>query len=463
MVLKTFVGGELRLSWQSLPPPKKEGSPPPSQSPVDPQEKGAPPPLVNSSDSEEGPVAGVSGYGRLPSPTKFGLPARRQVKRLSTVLDGLADRPEDTIFFTGTLPGSTRASMLALSQWSGYLVHRLKAWIHDVDPDYSCVYCWEWQRRGALHLHMSVYVKENDKRNTIYNGLRTQYLWLLERICELSGVDVFKRSGGRGTWRNRLDKVRATAEWVRKSISAYLGKYMSKASAPGLDASRYFYPSRWWGSTQNLKDLEKEARTESVLYVPRSGDAEAVYLSMGPLVELLSEWSTEYRHKVMPGSTQVAMSADTKKLTEIFRSENGMRSMSKTPGWVEAVNEFQALLRAMEQKRPDWMLGFRNECPSYDRLCKVQEGLGGDGWCNANDYACTIMACAHQLNSDATGQVWHGRYPLSYWGVKAVRDRTDRVMVEFNLMDRVELLIALEMIEMPARVRAEIENLPEQR
>jgi hypothetical protein len=381
LILRTFAGGESRMTWQSLPSPRKEKKAVLDEvttavikksSPN--QEKGDSSSLVNSSDSEEGLGPGVSGFGLVPKPTVFGLNARRQVKRLAAVLDGLAEKPSDVIFFTGTLPGSTRDSMLAISQWSGFIIHRLKAWIHDQDSRYNCLFCWEWQRRGALHLHMAVYVNDNTKRIGIYNGFKQKWIDLLETVSDRSGVDVFRRSGGRGTWRGHFDRIRARAEWVAKGVGAYLGKYLSKGIAPSGCLQKGFYPSRWWGSTQGLKNLEKAARTEDEYLCSSTGQAEAAYNDMVGLMELCSEWSTSYQHKVMPGRTFVGCNTAVPLVRKLFKKGLSMRSLTENKSLRECLDEMAALTLILHNEDSEWFAGVQSDFPVISTYLKHSAG-----------------------------------------------------------------------------------------
>lgn len=414
LILRTFAGGEARLTWQSLPPPsgvsKKalvglqtgvvKGCKPN-------QEEGQAAPLVNSSDSEEGPWKGVSGFGRLPRPTEFGVSARRQVKRLSAVLDGLVAKPEELIFFTGTLPGSTRDSMLALSQWSGFVIHRLKAWMHDIDSRYKCLFVWEWQRRGALHLHMAVHCDKEEHRREIFDGLRARWFDLLGAVSDRSGVDVFRRAGGRGTWKDALHKCRARAEWVRKSIGAYLGKYMSKAVGPTGAKSRYFYPSRWWGSTQNLKELEKAARTEDEYFCSSTGQAEGAYNRVSPFLELVSDWSASYRHKVMPGMTMVAANASVSLLRKLFTRGLSMKSLKENTTLREVSDEFQALMWLLHNEDSEWFCGAIAEYSAISAYMRRYCQNGHDIADAPDQGVLSLSSAAHMLNyAAASGAIY---------------------------------------------------------
>jgi hypothetical protein len=435
--LQGFVGSEYRISWSQGRNPRKEPtvavseppSPPPSatQERLFPAKESAPSPLVNGFDSEEARPVGVSGFGGIPKPTSFGLNARRQIKRLSACLDEIAGSSEKVIFFTGTLPGSTTDSMLALSQWSGFVIHRLKAWLHDVSGGYSSVFCWEWQKRGALHLHMAVYVKCESKRNLIYNGFKKKWISLLEYCSDKSGVDLFKRSGGRGTWRGCFDKIRARAEWVKKSVGAYLGKYLSKAIGPGKDKSKFFYPSRWWGSTQDLKDYEKSKRTEVEYSYLYAGDAERVYIDIQPHLELFADWSTSYGHKFVRGGTTVAYGIGAERFREITRWFLPMKDIRDTKTLKEVLKEAVALWQLLIFEEPKWMERVGGVAPvvlEFNQL--LSEGALSIGDSDYDEFA-MIFHCFYFLKDACNKDSRYGGRSLPYRYAASVRSTFSRL------------------------------------
>jgi hypothetical protein len=137
------------------------------------------------------------------------------------------------------------------------VVHGLKAWISKQAASTYSLYVWELQRRGALHLHYAVWVPCPAARLRLYQGFPA---WWYRRMCllsEASGVDVFERDGGKGTWAGRPDVVQARAEVCRKTISGYLAKYVSKGEGKvvGVDSEgevTAFAPVRWWGVSRPL-------------------------------------------------------------------------------------------------------------------------------------------------------------------------------------------------------------------
>lgn len=457
-----FIGGETRLSWCRMPAPRQNYLEPPdeeigtfvpsfSRGPSLGASPAPAPPLVNRFDSEECFQAGVSGFGSLPRPTSFGLKARRQVKRLSVALDGLAQAPRDVIFFTGTLPGSTTDAMLALSQWSGFVVHRLKSWIHDTAPGYSCVFCWEWQKRGALHLHMAVYVKDITKRNEIYNGFKARWVDLLEQVCKRSGIDVFKRRGGKGTWRGSFDKIRAEAEWVKKSVASYLGKYLSKATGPNRDKSRFFYPSRWWGSTQNLKEIEKSARVKHEYFYLLRGEVESKYLDVQPMLALFSEWSTGYGHKVVEGETSVSYGVERGRLKEIIRSFLPMAGIRANVNLDDVVAEAVALWKLLCYEHPVWMerLGLQGDAPR--RMSRYVEGETVGIVEDREDLYRLCLTSFWFLRDDANRNKRYGGRYLPYRACVSIRSTYRRLEVCIEDWEARHVFHELEDVAYPGR------------
>lgn len=458
LILRTFVGGEARLTWQGLPSPGRVTKPVSGELTTVVtkvcklgQKKSSVSNLVNGFDSEEPRLEGVSGFGLLPKPTVFGLNARRQVKRLSAVLDGLASKPSDVIFFTGTLPGSTGDAMLALSQWSGFVVHRLKAWLHDQDGRYKCLFCWEWQKRGALHLHMAVYIDDEKLRRKVYDGFKQKWIDLLEDVCSRSGIDIFRRAGGRGSWRGHFDRIRARAEWVTKGVGAYLGKYLSKAITPGGESSKLFFPSRWWGSTQNLKDLEKAARTVDEHFYSSTGHAEAAYNNIVPFVGLLSEWSTEYRHKIQPGTTCVGASASVPLLRKLFYKGQKMSEFANNTKLKDCLAEFQALCFQLMQEDTDWFAGF---CADYSVAAKYMAFCGGHEFEITESVEAElvlVMATSHMLSHSASSDVRYRKQRLHPRELFSIRDTCRRLKVAIDIYFDSRFLHTLTDIHYPGR------------
>lgn len=338
----------------------------------------SPDPPESESDDPSAPLSLVSnsktkrssaGYGELPSrPTRFGLNAKRSLLRAGGALEKSAPT-EEVVFMTGTLPGSTDDAFRAIAAYSAYIVNSLKAWIANYVPQKLDFYCWEYQKRGALHLHYAVWIPDESSRNHLCDSFREWWIQILHRVGEQSGCDLFRKNSSK-TWLDDLSKVRASAEICRKSVSRYLAKYLSKSATPSRGPSRYFTPSRWWGTSRPLKSLTAtltetvEIITAGVQSVRRKW--EEVYAACASSDSV----TYAYRHKVGIGQTSVSYpntEDENQWLLTILRSFTPMKKMDSTrqsmpPSQVlKAVKTAQ--LRWLEQSLadlPENQQGLRN-------------------------------------------------------------------------------------------------------
>ncbi len=264
--------------------------------------KKASPPLSLGSNSK--PERRSAGYGSLPQkPTTFGLNAKRQLIRSGAALESVAT-PEECVFLTGTLPGSTPSAFEAIAAYSGYIVNNLKAWIAKHVKAKLDFYCWEYQKRGALHLHYCVHVASGADRDRIVGGFRGWWINTLHSVGERASVDLFRKNSSK-TWLSDTSKVRAVAEICRKSPARYLSKYLSKSATPSRGAARAFTPSRWWGTSRPLKNLLKSLT--SVVEVAEGG----YHAICSVWEDVKREWATSegvshsYQHKFGMGETLI--------------------------------------------------------------------------------------------------------------------------------------------------------------
>ncbi len=213
------------------------------------------------------------GYGCLPRRTKFGNRARRTLLRVGGAMDHLEGGHKKCIFFTGTLPGSSDESMRAIAEWSAYLTHRWKAWIAKKIKAKYDYYCWELQKRGALHFHYCIYIEDDVLRTFLRNKMKGEWVKLLQEVCRKSGIDLFARASG-GTWASRPEKCQAYAQECRKSVAAYLSKYLSKQKCK--EGGKYA-PSRWWGVSRPLRAFYRSLCVEKIWYFVRRHEAESEF------------------------------------------------------------------------------------------------------------------------------------------------------------------------------------------
>lgn len=330
------------------------------------------PPLSLGSNSKT--ERSSAGYGALPKkPTRFGLNAKRQLLRCGGALEQSAPT-EEVLFLTGTLPGSTEDAFRAIAAYSGYIVNGLKAWISTYVPGKYDFYVWEYQKRGALHLHYAVHVPDELHRNHILAAFRDWWITILHRVGEMAGCDMFRKNSGH-TWLSDLSKVRAVAEVCKKSVARYLAKYLSKSAAPTRGSARFFTPSRWWGTSRPLKSLTAaltttvEIITSGVQAVRRKW--EEVYHACAS-----SDGVTYcYRHNVGIGQTSVSYPATKEEyqwLITKLESCSSMRTINSTVTYKVPSQELKAVKMAqiawLEQSLtdlPEIQTGLRNALEAH--------------------------------------------------------------------------------------------------
>lgn len=269
----------------------------------------------------------TTGYGTLPvKPTKFGLNSKRTILRSGGALEQ-SSIPEECLFLTGTLPGSTQDSFRAIAAYSAYLVNGLKAWISNYIPNKLDFYVWEYQRRGALHLHYCVHAPDVASRQFILDNFKSWWIGILHKIGEKSSCDLFRRDENYSHLSDE-SKVRAVAEVCRKSPARYLAKYLTKSIQPKKGNARFFTPSRWFGVSRPLNALTKSLTKISEIIV---GSYHAVVLKLEDVKYVCdsSESVTHrYKHSYGVGDTTVCYPSSPIENTNLWNSLEALSTTS---------------------------------------------------------------------------------------------------------------------------------------
>lgn len=268
------------------------------------------------------------GYGGSPKLRDFSLYGRRKIVR-SGALIGVGDRRDRTLFLTGTLPGGTDEALRAISDYSAWIVHQLLTVVPRLgrvkSADCKIIWVWEWQDRGALHLHAICEFPTREAAKRVFEGFKGLWIQLLESVGDRCGIDIAARRDF-GSHSGDYDKWRTRAEWSRKNPSRYLAKYISRLKPKAAICLNY-PPSRWYGVSRSLHSELREktvvALTSDVTGVPDyrlGGDYDI------ELIERLFSLSHTTRHfpdKVRDGYTFVFY------LNDVDRTfvENLMKSM----------------------------------------------------------------------------------------------------------------------------------------
>jgi hypothetical protein len=365
IVAQQFPNNETRVTFSSTPggrDPFKDDPTPDNTPLVNPapdacieeliceDEKTSPPlSLVPNSKTERS----SAGYGSLPvKPTRFGMNAKRSLLRAGGALEKTAPT-EETLFLTGTLPGSTEDSFRTIASYSGYIVNSLKAWISTYAPGKLDFYVWEYQKRGALHLHYAVHIPDEAGRSHILNSFRGWWIQILHRIGDLSGVDMFRKNAAK-TWLDDESKVRATAEICRKSVARYLAKYLSKSATPTKGSARAFTPSRWWGVSRPLKALTDSL--SGVCEVIEAGyhAVRGVWEKIKHICDSSESVSYTYRHKVGEGETIVLYTSDAIEREFLWTEVESMKR-ARSESLTGASDSPSQVLRVLRTKQATWL------------------------------------------------------------------------------------------------------------
>lgn len=191
------------------------------------------------------------GYGSISKRNIFGRAARKTVRCAGAVIDELPR--ENTVFLTGTLPGSTDAACAALAAWSGWVVATILQWLRDYAPNSKVFGVWEYQKRGALHVHFVVACAESRQASFLLRSWKCRWIRILDSLVMRSSTDVYGRAQG-GTHSGHKYRTRTDAQRVLKSVGCYLAKYLSKGNANKRRRCNY-PPSRWFFCTRAVRQI----------------------------------------------------------------------------------------------------------------------------------------------------------------------------------------------------------------
>ena len=207
------------------------------------------PPLVNRAKLHRDLLShkkfGRIGYGGLSKSKGVSRKTRRKISDTVAAIEKEYGK-ENTRFVTLTLPASTPEAFETFARWSAWIVDILnKRLTRFLGADHARVWIWEYQKRGALHSHL--YIGKSKGIDSLDDLIfRSWWVDILGNLSDKTGVDLFRKNESH-TWRDDPSKVRVEVAKVRKSVSAYLAKYMSKSESKiGGEHNHFFPPSRWF-------------------------------------------------------------------------------------------------------------------------------------------------------------------------------------------------------------------------
>ena len=192
---------------------------------------------------------------------RFGNIQAQAIHECGAALEMLACEPRFCHVTTLTLPANHQEAFECLAARSGSIINSLFQPIRDKYPDVNCwFFVWEYQKRGALHLHIAHYHPDECEGMLIGNLIIEKWHQILCDISEETGIWMLsaKHEGDREI----QNFYQYHTQPMRKSVAGYFSKYCSKASNKEENNyvkkfSQMYPPSRFWGCSSQIKLIRK--------------------------------------------------------------------------------------------------------------------------------------------------------------------------------------------------------------
>lgn len=211
-------------------------------------------PLHGCNQSQEGLKKGIVGYGKAVMGRKFTATVKNNCRRIASALDREYDK-KNLLFCTFTLPGSTAKALESISAYSSYIVDRFNRFfsIKFGGCPFARINVWEYQKRGALHLHLLIGSENIEAIDDIKKSFKSFCIRLLDDVGNKFGCDVWQKDDKFSHKKNK-SILRCESKEVRKSVARYLSKYMSKGSGNHY-YKKFFSPVRYCTYNRYAKAL----------------------------------------------------------------------------------------------------------------------------------------------------------------------------------------------------------------
>lgn len=181
---------------------------------------------------------------------------RRQILRAGSCFD--TSETTERLLLTGTLPGTGNRAHKALAEYSSYASKTLTNWLTRRAPGCKWMYTWEFQKRGALHIHLVVEVPL-PVSEYVKAHFKDEWNRILCSICNKSGTNLYAKTA---TYAHSPDKTQADVTICTREPSRYISKYISKQGSHAKAFGR-FPPKTWY---QISRSLLRVLRDRTVVY-----------------------------------------------------------------------------------------------------------------------------------------------------------------------------------------------------
>lgn len=162
---------------------------------------------------------------------------------------------------TLTLPANHSKAFEAIARESDYAINRLFQPIRrEWGKEALWFFVWEYQKRGALHIHVAIYNQDEKECKRMAEKLIAQWHEVLLSIGERQGVCMFSQKRmDRCTIRQNHQNHTAPIE---KDVACYFAKYAGKTESKQEWYCQKYPVSRFWGSSRSIKKIVRENSLE---------------------------------------------------------------------------------------------------------------------------------------------------------------------------------------------------------
>lgn len=212
------------------------------------------------------------GWGMKNRAKKFTNRSGQKIREVGAMMDKSCEHSTEQCGVTTlTLPANYSEAFDVIARYSGYIINRLFQIIRRSTPiDPKWFFVWEFQKRGALHLHIAHFSFDPADSQMVGSQLIEKWHEILCDVSEKSQCCLFtSKEKDRCTLRQFHQHH---TQPMYKSCGAYFSKYASKSEGSkgcGYVAkfSEKYPPSRFWGSSKPLKDMCREFSYEEILAI----------------------------------------------------------------------------------------------------------------------------------------------------------------------------------------------------
>ena len=210
------------------------------------------------SDRDDSPFNIKSKVDTVPRKPRLSLSryGRRQILRAGSCFD--TSETTERLLLTGTLPGTGNRAHKALAEYSSYASKTLTNWLTRRSPGCKWMYTWEFQKRGALHIHLVVEVPLSVSKY-VKAHFKDEWNRILRSICNKSGTNLYAKTA---TYSHSDKATQADVTVCDRETSRYISKYISKSSAHAKAFGR-FPPKTWY---QISRSLLRSLKDRTVVY-----------------------------------------------------------------------------------------------------------------------------------------------------------------------------------------------------